>query len=309
MNRFDYKLARLKGSIFIPNTETPFIDCWKKALEKLNIPISDFPVLNNPPHVRDVPGVGQADDILLLCATYQVNCLVYILKETPEYSYFELEANYPRDKVYKKNVILHTQGTRWCLFYKSGSGRIKALDRVKCNTCCEWVYCLKKKTFLREHYKNCIRCKCGTGYQKGSDHPNKCSKRKLRKGVPVEKKVRTSCKKYEPDTAPHYHQHNHHADYETIPVGYNNNMEVDSAGLWDDTNNKYFSWCGKDALKHWFDYVVENLSGTLWFFYGSKFDCHMIYTYMIRNGIPMDKVKKVLSAPSDRSRSCFHDNN
>lgn len=99
---------------------------------------------------------------------------------------------------------------------------------------------------------------------------------------------------FKKDTQPHYLKHNHHADFETIPAGSGSTMVVDSAGLWDDTNGRYLAWCGKDALKDWFDYIVENLDGTLWFFYGSKFDTHMIFKYMISHGIAVDKEKTML---------------
>ena len=244
-------MARLKGSIFIPKGEDAFLKCWHEGLDRLHIPIGTLPLLNNPLQLR--AAFGEAQDIVTLCHFYKVNCSVYILKETPEYAYFEQEKNYPTDTVYKKSILLHTQGSRWCLFYKSKRGRVKALNRVKCNTCSQWVACEKKKHFIRDHYKTCMLCVCGNAYQKGSNHPNVCDKKKKRKGVAQPKKVYTACKTFKPDTEPHYHQHNHHADFEAIPVAMNNNMVVDSAGLWDDTNMKYLSWCGKDALK-----VIKN---------------------------------------------------
>lgn len=295
-NRFHSQLERLKGSIYIPKgKEHPFIACWKKGLEYLKIK-DDFDWTNLPKtlRVRDAPGIGTATDIITLCNHFKVNCDVYVLGSKPEYDYFDIEKRYP-ERLYKQTIYLHTQGLHWCLFRKAKRGRVKALDRVQCRTCRLWVYCEKKRHFLKDHYRNCILCVCGDAYQKGSTHPNTCNKRKKRSWTTKDKFApATACKMYKPDTQPHYLNHNHHADFETIPAGVGKTMVVDSAGLWDDTNKQYKSWYGKEALKDWFEYIVENLEGNLWFFYGSKFDTHMIFKYMIENGITLNKEKTMI---------------
>lgn len=282
------------------------LKCWRKALSKLSIQDSfDYTLLHSPLRCRHVEGLGTADDLITLCHYYKVNCKVYVVKQTPEYKYFSQEAFHPPDTLYKKTIHLHTQGDRWCLFYQAKrTVQVKALQRLFCNTCSRWIACDGKKRFLSYHYNYCVQCACGNAYDKRtSSHPNTCNKQKKRiwlckkkdkDGKKTWEKVPTTCKMFKRDTQPHYLKHNHHADFETIPTGNGRTMVVDSAGLWDDTNNKYLAWCGKDALKDWFDYIVEHLDGTLWFFYGSKFDTHMIFKYMISHGIAVDKEKTML---------------
>lgn len=295
-NTFHYHLESLKGSIYIPKKGVPLVQCWKKALKYLKI-ASDFDWKGLPKelHCRHVPGIGTGTHIIQLCDYHKVNCVVYILKKGVKYNRFELECNYP-ETLYKKTIYLYTEGTRWAWFKKTrSSGRIKALDRMQCVTCSEWIACKSKKEFIRTHYSSCCKCVCGIAYKEGESHPNTCKKvkkpwlGKQKDGTPA-----TACKRWAPDTKPHYLYHNSHADFETIPAGVKGKMLVDSAGLWDDTNKVYKVWCGKHALRDWLDYVLAHLKGNLWFFYGSKFDAHMIFEYCIQEGIAIDRTKTLL---------------
>jgi len=299
--RFHSDLERLK-CIHVPDhedkTHHPFLLCMQAALKKYKV--DDSKVDWNAYHALPILEVHEGGrHIRELCELLKVNCWVYRLKIYEKYSRMVIEQKY--GVLQKVTIHLFFTGMNWCWLKKTKeSGQIKGLRRMYCHTCFRWLPCkkmnkdglAKKSWFKKNHTKYCVMCGCGRAYTtngRHKDHPVNCDKISKKKTyVP---KDMLACKKYEPSTFPSYKDFIHHCDFECIPSRNGSFFEVDSVGFWDDTPEvkKYQSWCGKEALKEWIHYIMENIVGQIWFFYGSKFDAFFVLEYMIQHGLPVDQ--------------------
>lgn len=287
-------MERLK-CFWLPNFEDkskhPLLQCFEKALKHYKLHdkvdwnyfygIQYLEVHEGGKHIRE------------LCEQAKVNCSVYHVKHYEKCARMRIQKQY--GVLQKVTIHVLYSGMNWCWLKKTKeSGRIIALERMYCHTCFRWLSCslnkkkiASKSKFMKEHVNDCIMCGCGRAYTRGDAHPVNCKKiNKKKKWIPKEV---LACRKYVKAKEPSYNNYIHHADFECIPTrdGF---FEVDSVGFWNDTPGvkEYMAWCGKTALHDWMKYIIENIQGQIWFFYGSKFDTFFIFEWMIRNGYPVD---------------------
>lgn len=300
--RFHCDLERL-SCIWIPDhedkTKHPFISCLKKASKKHKV--DDSKVNWNEWHSKPALHVHEGGkDVRALGQLLGVNIRIYKLKVYEKYSRMVLEEQF----AVLNKITLHFfySGMNWCWLKRTkNSGRIKGLERMYCHTCFRWLHCElnsdgipQKKWFNKHHVKDCIMCGCGRAYKRGDPHGVNCIKvSKKRKVLP---KQALACRKHEHAKEKTYLNHIHHSDFECIPSRDGTFFEVDSVGFWDDSPDKkqYLEWCGKEVLNDWIDYIIENVQGQIWFFYGSKFDTFFIMEQCIRRGIEPDPEKTMV---------------
>ena len=290
---FPWSFTRLK-SVYIPPNDRklyhPFIHCLILGLQDENITrLLNWSLFD----IQSLSLREEGKDSLFFANFFKVNIAIYAIKKKTEWATVEKECVFPESSEYSKTISFFTYDSNWCLLKKNYKGKLKALNRIKCGTCFNWIYATSETKFKREHFKSCRQCLCGRAYQLGDVHPTLCSKVSKKKKRIDYKPNPLQCRMYKAAKEPNYDCHNHHADFECFPTK-NGRFVVDSCGLYNSETKKVHLWCGKKALSKFFSYIFDHLQGILWFFNGGKFDNFFLLEYCIREGIPINREKSLI---------------
>lgn len=240
---------------------------------------------------------------------FKVNIVTHIQRTKRECKYFEKEYN--TDTNYRKTIHLVTLNNSWGYLIPSSQGQYFGLYKYLCSTCNKYVSCRKSKDFT-SHWNTCARCSCGMSYNLlTSIHPKTCQRamsfvdrQKNKLSEHTEKKL--ACKIYKSETKGNDNDEIltkivengvHLADFETFIDKDSDlsNFTVYSAGLSVNCSKRIQINYGQNAMKEFMDTILK-LQGTLFFFYGSKFDCYFILKYCIFNNIPILNEETIMSS-------------
>lgn len=150
------------------------------------------------------------------------------------------------------------------------------LDLKKCNTCCKWI----KKSY-HSHIKECVRCNCGSAYNKNkSEHGVGCLKNHFRK-----KQKAGISKSYEKAQEDNISIKNcMFADFETFCEKRHHTPYSACINTSEHGEKEAVVFSGKNCMEKFFDFLLER-KGILFFYNGGRFDFYFMLTYCLDNGI------------------------
>lgn len=152
-----------------------------------------------------------------------------------------------------------------------------------CNTCGNW----RSKKDWNKHIngpERCCKCKCGKTYKFNDGHYIHCNKNHFSKSN--EDSKHGICKKYEKENIEKLSFEGlYFADFETFTKP--DDHYTVYAGAWADSNdnNEVNIFYGKSALDRFMESIIQNCSGVLWFFNGTKFDNFFILQWLVERKI------------------------
>jgi hypothetical protein len=273
-------------SLFVPTpTEThSFIQCIQEGLNRIDENRNDFDWnLPLPLLIYE-----EAATIKYLQSVFPINVYIYHIFPSQHWNTLKLQYKYVIGAKY--DFHLFHVADEFALISKDMKGKLSFLNHFGCHKCSEWISAKKEEEFVEKHWKKCFKCTCGRAYKEGDVHPVTCNKKAKYKWVPRDKDpFECELGKIQKDKT--YLKWNHHADFECIHPD-SGGFIVDSCGLYnsdDGKRDKVHRWFGKRALRKFFKYIVKNLQGNLWFFFGARFDAHFMLKHCIEFGIPIIK--------------------
>jgi len=225
-----------------------------------------------------------AKTIYFLQTLFPLNISIYHIKYCERWSCIQKMYSYPCPNAIQSLNFFFVEN-HWSLMIENYKKQLKILNRFKCSTCFNWIPAKDELIFLKKHFKTCRKCVCDQCYKEGDVHPVLCNKISGKKNK--KKLNKNECKIQQISKKAYYQHHNHMADFECFhsPAGF----EVYSCGLYNSESKKVKLWCGKDALKNFFEYIQRKIEGVIWFFNGGKFDNFFILKYCILNHIPIER--------------------
>lgn len=174
----------------------------------------------------------------------------------------------------------HSKGWAWIIPKHSG---IIPIQRKRCNICLKW----RKSVGFTTHTATCMRCQCGTCHKQGDEHETTCKKRAFNVHS-NDKEQKEKLKIYKTSKAKKANMSScYFSDFECFVPPDSSKFQPYSCGItgWKEKkSDKVHIFSGEDCMDNYIQYLRE-LKGTLWFFYGGRFDTYFLLESCLRLGL------------------------
>ncbi len=176
-------------------------------------------------------------------------------------------------------------------------------EKVYCNTCGNW----RTTECWNLHISGpnrCCKCECGKTYKYQDGHYEQCNKKHFKENYslieeprrykPMKPSKKNSFKNDTTKEQELIFNNIFFADFETfVDKVKGDTAYTVYAGAWVSSNisseENHFMFYGKESLNDFMKSLIENCSGIIWFFNGSRFDNFFILEWILENKIQYDE--------------------
>jgi hypothetical protein len=286
LNHFHQNLCKRKSQLYTPpNGGNGWLSCFlifrKGSLDRLEYYERKFQVDEETFMTNEV--------LTDICANkhFHIALAIFEMRSIENGHQFELVGWLNPDGKRKMAVLQYGPYPAWMI--PDAKGELKLLDLRFCNKCSKYY---NQKTF-RVHQQLCYICPCGARQLRTDGHELICNKPHWNQKKRAQlKKDPEKAKVYEKAKGVVYDAFNHYADFEAFPDPESRKYIICMAGIrtafmhqFSEKEVRVFE--GRNTMDQFLKFLME-LKGTLWFFYGARFDAHFVLKFCLENAYPIN---------------------